>query len=139
MQMLKEIAWHRLDELVPACDEMITRSVNGLKLYMVAPFLKLVYFPVLILNVLLSIIFFVCLSFFCVPDVYDMNDVIIHFQYFLFCGGIPSFVFFLVFTLLLHLFRPLQTWLSTEPALIARKSDPPVKGMLFFYFSLDGL
>ncbi|KAF3327271.1 mRNA-decapping enzyme subunit 2 [Carex littledalei] len=60
---ISEIAWHRLDELVPACDEMITRSVNGLKLYMVAPFLK-----------------------------------------------------------------PLQTWLSTEPALIARKSDPPVKG-----------
>lgn len=99
MQMLKEIAWHRLDELVPACDEMITRSVNGLKLYMVAPFLKLVYFPVLILNILLSIIFFVCLSFFCVPDVYDMNDVIIHFQYFLFCGGIPSFVFFCLYLL----------------------------------------
>ncbi|KAG4954476.1 hypothetical protein JHK87_040070 [Glycine soja] len=34
-----EIAWHRLDELQPASDEVISRSITGLKLYMVAPFL----------------------------------------------------------------------------------------------------
>uniref|UniRef100_A0A803MZB4 Nudix hydrolase domain-containing protein n=1 Tax=Chenopodium quinoa TaxID=63459 RepID=A0A803MZB4_CHEQI len=35
-----EIAWHRLDDLQPASDEVISRSVTGLKLYMVTPFLK---------------------------------------------------------------------------------------------------
>ncbi|KAL5122839.1 mRNA-decapping enzyme subunit 2 [Glycine soja] len=36
---ISEIAWHRLDELQPASDEVISRSITGLKLYMVAPFL----------------------------------------------------------------------------------------------------
>ncbi|XP_019708588.1 mRNA-decapping enzyme subunit 2 isoform X2 [Elaeis guineensis] len=35
----EEISWHRLDELQPAGDDAISRGVNGLKLYMVAPFL----------------------------------------------------------------------------------------------------
>ncbi|XP_010558755.1 PREDICTED: mRNA-decapping enzyme subunit 2-like [Tarenaya hassleriana] len=36
---ISEIAWHRLDDLQPASNEVITRGVTGLKLYMVAPFL----------------------------------------------------------------------------------------------------
>lgn len=36
---LQEIAWQRLDELQPAGDEVISRGITGLKLYMVAPFL----------------------------------------------------------------------------------------------------
>lgn len=36
---ISEIAWHRLDELQPANDAVISRSIIGLKLYMVAPFL----------------------------------------------------------------------------------------------------
>ncbi|CAA7031520.1 unnamed protein product [Microthlaspi erraticum] len=35
----EEIAWHRLDHLQPASNEVITHGVAGLKLYMVAPFL----------------------------------------------------------------------------------------------------
>ncbi|XP_020240901.1 mRNA-decapping enzyme subunit 2-like [Asparagus officinalis] len=34
-----EISWHRLDELDPAGEDARSRGVNGLKLYMVAPFL----------------------------------------------------------------------------------------------------
>ncbi|MED6120806.1 mRNA-decapping enzyme subunit 2 [Stylosanthes scabra] len=34
-----EISWHRLDDLQPASDEVISRGITGLKLYMVAPFL----------------------------------------------------------------------------------------------------
>ncbi|XP_051116601.1 mRNA-decapping enzyme subunit 2 [Andrographis paniculata] len=36
---ISEIAWHRLDELQPANDNVISRGSTGLKLYMVAPFL----------------------------------------------------------------------------------------------------
>lgn len=36
---LQEIAWQRLDELQPANDDVISRGITGLKLYMVAPFL----------------------------------------------------------------------------------------------------
>ena len=36
---LQEIAWHPLDHLQPASNEVITHGVAGLKLYMVAPFL----------------------------------------------------------------------------------------------------
>ncbi|KAF8118117.1 hypothetical protein N665_0006s0116 [Sinapis alba] len=36
---ISEIAWHRLDHLQPASNEVITHGVSGLKLYMVAPFL----------------------------------------------------------------------------------------------------
>ncbi|URD96000.1 Dcp2, box A domain [Musa troglodytarum] len=36
---ISEISWHRLDELQPAGDDITSRGVNGLKLYMVAPFL----------------------------------------------------------------------------------------------------
>lgn len=36
---ISEISWHRLDELQPAGNDPISRGVNGLKLYMVAPFL----------------------------------------------------------------------------------------------------
>ncbi|KAL3579328.1 hypothetical protein D5086_020832 [Populus alba] len=36
---ISEIAWQRLDELQPASDKVISRSITGLKLYMVAPFL----------------------------------------------------------------------------------------------------
>ncbi|KAF5467124.1 hypothetical protein F2P56_016984 [Juglans regia] len=36
---LQEIAWQRLDELQPANDDVISRGISGLKLYMVAPFL----------------------------------------------------------------------------------------------------
>ncbi|KAH9604254.1 hypothetical protein KSS87_009694 [Heliosperma pusillum] len=36
---ISEIAWQRLDDLQPAGDEVISRSVSGLKLYMVSPFL----------------------------------------------------------------------------------------------------
>lgn len=36
---ISEIAWHRLDELQPAVDDVISRAYTGLKLYMVAPFL----------------------------------------------------------------------------------------------------
>ena len=36
----QEIAWQRLEDLQPASDEVISRGVTGLKLYMVAPFLK---------------------------------------------------------------------------------------------------
>lgn len=35
----QEIAWHRLDDLEPASDSVISRGMKGLKLYMVAPFL----------------------------------------------------------------------------------------------------
>ncbi|KAG5122133.1 hypothetical protein JHK84_040473 [Glycine max] len=38
-RMVREIASHRLDELQPASDEVISRSITGLKLHMVAPFL----------------------------------------------------------------------------------------------------
>ncbi|XP_028782131.1 mRNA-decapping enzyme subunit 2 [Neltuma alba] len=37
---ISEIAWHRLDELQPASGEVISRGITGLKLYMVAPFLR---------------------------------------------------------------------------------------------------
>ncbi|CAO2826040.1 unnamed protein product [Amaranthus hypochondriacus] len=37
---ISEIAWQRLDDLQPASDDVISHSVTGLKLYMVAPFLK---------------------------------------------------------------------------------------------------
>ncbi|KAJ3681012.1 hypothetical protein LUZ60_015501 [Juncus effusus] len=36
---ISEIAWHRLDELEPYSESVVTRSIIGLKLYMVAPFL----------------------------------------------------------------------------------------------------
>ncbi|RRT61675.1 hypothetical protein B296_00021946, partial [Ensete ventricosum] len=36
---ISEISWHRLDELQPAGDDITSRGINGLKLYMVAPFL----------------------------------------------------------------------------------------------------
>ncbi|XP_020579312.1 mRNA-decapping enzyme subunit 2 [Phalaenopsis equestris] len=35
---ISEISWHRLDEILPASDEVFSRGTNGLKLYMVAPF-----------------------------------------------------------------------------------------------------
>lgn len=35
----QEIAWHRLDDLEPASDNVISRGMSGLKLYMIAPFL----------------------------------------------------------------------------------------------------
>lgn len=37
---ISEIAWQRLDELQPSNEDVISRGSNGLKLYMVAPFLK---------------------------------------------------------------------------------------------------
>lgn len=37
---ISEISWHRLDELQPAGEDAVSRAINGLKLYMVAPFLK---------------------------------------------------------------------------------------------------
>ncbi|CAH2072839.1 unnamed protein product [Thlaspi arvense] len=37
---ISEIAWHRLDHLHPASNEVITHGAAGLKLYMVAPFLS---------------------------------------------------------------------------------------------------
>ncbi|ONK63943.1 uncharacterized protein A4U43_C07F20510 [Asparagus officinalis] len=36
---ISEISWHRLDELQPAGEDAMSRGINGLKLYMVAPFL----------------------------------------------------------------------------------------------------
>ncbi|KAK3232425.1 hypothetical protein Dsin_004306 [Dipteronia sinensis] len=36
---ISEIAWHRLDDLQPASDDVISHGITGLKLYMVAPFL----------------------------------------------------------------------------------------------------
>ncbi|XP_058094449.1 mRNA-decapping enzyme subunit 2-like [Magnolia sinica] len=36
---ISEISWHRLDELQPAGNDVISRGANGLKLFMVAPFL----------------------------------------------------------------------------------------------------
>jgi len=36
---IQEIAWQRLDELQPSSDEVISRGITGLKLYMVSPFL----------------------------------------------------------------------------------------------------
>ena len=36
---ISEIAWQRLVELQPASDEVISRGITGLKLYMVTPFL----------------------------------------------------------------------------------------------------
>ncbi|KAF3779766.1 mRNA-decapping enzyme subunit 2 [Nymphaea thermarum] len=36
---ISEISWHRLDELQPAGSDVISRGSNGLKLFMVAPFL----------------------------------------------------------------------------------------------------
>ncbi|KAL0002849.1 hypothetical protein SO802_016630 [Lithocarpus litseifolius] len=38
-KVISEIAWQRLDELQPANDNVISRGITGLKLYMVAPFL----------------------------------------------------------------------------------------------------
>nr|CAB3495423.1 unnamed protein product [Digitaria exilis] len=35
----REISWHRIDDLLPASDDAVSRGVNGMKLYMVAPFL----------------------------------------------------------------------------------------------------
>ncbi|XP_023523225.1 mRNA-decapping enzyme subunit 2-like isoform X1 [Cucurbita pepo subsp. pepo] len=37
---ISEIAWHRLDDLLPASDDVISHGITGLKLYMVAPFLN---------------------------------------------------------------------------------------------------
>ncbi|KAK6933361.1 NUDIX hydrolase domain [Dillenia turbinata] len=37
---ISEISWQRLDELLPASDDVISRGTTGLKLYMVAPFIK---------------------------------------------------------------------------------------------------
>ncbi|KAI9124483.1 hypothetical protein K1719_004405 [Acacia pycnantha] len=37
---MQEIAWHWLDELQPASGEVISRGITGVKLYMVAPFLR---------------------------------------------------------------------------------------------------
>ncbi|CAN6323453.1 unnamed protein product [Urochloa humidicola] len=36
---ISEISWHRIDDLLPASDDAVSRGVNGMKLYMVAPFL----------------------------------------------------------------------------------------------------
>ncbi|KAK4436006.1 decapping enzyme subunit [Sesamum alatum] len=36
---ISEIAWQRIDELQPTNDDVISRGITGLKLYMVAPFL----------------------------------------------------------------------------------------------------
>uniref|UniRef100_A0A804PX65 Nudix hydrolase domain-containing protein n=1 Tax=Zea mays TaxID=4577 RepID=A0A804PX65_MAIZE len=36
---ISEISWHRIDDLLPASDDAVSRAVNGMKLYMVAPFL----------------------------------------------------------------------------------------------------
>ncbi|CAK9169602.1 unnamed protein product [Ilex paraguariensis] len=36
---ISEIAWQRLEDLQPANDDVISRGITGLKLYMVAPFL----------------------------------------------------------------------------------------------------
>lgn len=36
---ISEIAWQRLDELQPSSDDVISRGITGLKLYMVSPFL----------------------------------------------------------------------------------------------------
>ncbi|PON50931.1 Dihydroneopterin triphosphate diphosphatase [Trema orientale] len=36
---ISEIAWHRMDDLLPASGDVISRGSTGLKLYMVAPFL----------------------------------------------------------------------------------------------------
>lgn len=36
---IQEIAWQRLDELQPASNDVISRGMTGLKLYMVSPFL----------------------------------------------------------------------------------------------------
>lgn len=37
---IQEIAWQRLDELQPASNDVISRGMTGLKLYMVSPFLS---------------------------------------------------------------------------------------------------
>ncbi|KAK2965959.1 hypothetical protein RJ640_006829 [Escallonia rubra] len=37
---ISEIAWHRLDELLPDSNDVISRGITGLKLYMVSPFLS---------------------------------------------------------------------------------------------------
>ncbi|CAK9317036.1 unnamed protein product [Citrullus colocynthis] len=37
---ISEIAWHRLDDLLPVSDDVISHGITGLKLYMVAPFLE---------------------------------------------------------------------------------------------------
>lgn len=37
---ISEIAWQRLEDIQPASDDVISRGVTGLKLYMVSPFLK---------------------------------------------------------------------------------------------------
>lgn len=42
--LLQEIAWQRIEDLQPASNAVISRGVTGLKLYMVAPFLKWVLF-----------------------------------------------------------------------------------------------
>lgn len=39
MISIQEIAWQRLDELQPSSDDVISRGITGLKLYMVSPFL----------------------------------------------------------------------------------------------------
>ncbi|CAO2040299.1 unnamed protein product [Urochloa humidicola] len=36
---ISEISWHRIDDLLPASDDAVSRGVNGIELYMVAPFL----------------------------------------------------------------------------------------------------
>ncbi|TVU27797.1 hypothetical protein EJB05_19298 [Eragrostis curvula] len=40
---ISEISWHKIDELLPASEDAVSRGVNGLKLYMVAPFLTSVF------------------------------------------------------------------------------------------------
>lgn len=54
MISMQEIAWQRLDELQPSSDEVISRGITGLKLYMVAPFLAWVQ-PDMILIVLVNV------------------------------------------------------------------------------------
>lgn len=51
---MQEIAWHRLDELQPANDEVISRGNTGLKLYMVAPFLKWVQLHIILMNLAIT-------------------------------------------------------------------------------------
>ncbi|KAL0340740.1 UNVERIFIED_CONTAM: decapping enzyme subunit [Sesamum radiatum] len=38
---ISEIAWQRIDELQPTNDDVISRGITGLKLYMVAPFWRI--------------------------------------------------------------------------------------------------
>lgn len=56
---LQEIAWQRLDELQPSSDEVISRGITGLKLYMVSPFLawvQLHIFDILVMSLVLSML-----------------------------------------------------------------------------------